>query len=349
MGVAEVSGSWCRMPSINGYSTLWMAWCRATITLTLSRTHSIGWRCCGGSRFPTRTPPQPPSARYAVLLFPHPPPRPYRHLVYPRSHLLSVTCRIYIRQQMPTSKWNNQERNEKWQRNHNTNENLAQKPTLSNLPRKSPPLIFRPICNWSWLSRVQSLLIILFAVGVETCKSCLLRWNPCRGLTSWCSRSCVLRVQILQVHFSQSYPRCALLVPSKCTLVKCASLPCAPSVLLSSDSTSPRSPLLSAKSTSLLLEHPPPASSHPRPKCCLSLPSALLSGGGEKKLNFPSLALCVKHILCSRLRSPSASLCSTQMKASRAWLLPHSFQLYGERWAGSVSWTVLHVDFDLPR
>jgi len=30
-----------------------MAWCRASITLTQSRTHSIAWICSGGSHFPT--------------------------------------------------------------------------------------------------------------------------------------------------------------------------------------------------------------------------------------------------------------------------------------------------------
>jgi len=54
------------------------------------------------------------------------------------------------------------------------------------------------------------------------------------------------------------------------------------SVLLSSESTSPPSPVLPSKSTFLLLVHPPPTNSPLRPECCLSPPSALLSSGGEK-------------------------------------------------------------------
>jgi len=110
------------------------------------------------------------------------------------------------------------------------------------------------------------------------------------------------------------YPPGALLavVSSKCTLVKCTSLPRLESALLTPESTSPPSPLLSSKSTSLLLVHPSPPSSPPRPECCLSPPSALLFSSGEKKWNFPSLAICVKHTLRSHLRSPSASLRSTE-------------------------------------
>ena len=52
------------------------------------------WLCSGGSHFPTTTPPQPSGVTHAVLLFRHPPPRPDRDLVSPRSHPLSVTCRI---------------------------------------------------------------------------------------------------------------------------------------------------------------------------------------------------------------------------------------------------------------
>jgi hypothetical protein len=72
------------MPASEGYSTLSMACCRAAITLTQSRTHSNAWLCSGGSRVPTTTLPQSPGAKHVVLLFHHPPPRPYRHLCIPK-------------------------------------------------------------------------------------------------------------------------------------------------------------------------------------------------------------------------------------------------------------------------
>jgi len=39
---------------------------------------------------------------------------------------------------------------------------------------------------------------------------------------------------------------------------------------------------VSSRCVFLFRVHPPPPSSHPRPECCLSPPSALLSSGGEK-------------------------------------------------------------------
>jgi hypothetical protein len=60
---------------------------------------------------------------------------------------------------------------------------------------------------------------------------------------------------------------------------------------------------VSTESTSLLHVHPPPPSSPLCPECCLCPLCALLAGGGgEKEMKFPSLALCVKHTLRSRLR-----------------------------------------------
>ena len=182
-----------------------MVWCGAAITLTQSRTHPIAWLCTVVSSFPTTTPRQPSSAKLAVLLFPHHPPCPYRHLVSPRSHPLSVTCRMNFPKQMPTSNRNMQERNEKWPRNNNTNENLAQKPTPSNLPLESPPLIFHPICSRCWSSGVQLVLIVQFTVGADSPKSRPPHLYLHPGSTRRCSRWCVLRVEILRVHFSQSY------------------------------------------------------------------------------------------------------------------------------------------------
>jgi len=43
---------WSRMPSSKGFSTLSLAWCRPTITITLSGTHSNALHWSGGRRFP---------------------------------------------------------------------------------------------------------------------------------------------------------------------------------------------------------------------------------------------------------------------------------------------------------
>jgi len=269
----------------------------------------------------------------------------------------------WLRILTPTRKCNTQqERNEKPQRNDNTNKIPAHEPTLSNLQLKSPPLIFPSVCSRFGFSHLQSVWILpshvlhghTFVPGLRDGAYHPSRWHPplilrssyivmvqqdgadssSRILRAWrvrltsISSGCASHSRILQMHILEV--RIALMSS------KCASL---------------LRVHISSESTSLLQVHPPPPYSPPCPECCLS-PLSVLSasgGGGEKKSHFPSLALCVKHNLHSRLRLLPPSLCFAEWMAFRKWLLPHMYQLYGEWWAGSVSRTGLQVDFDLPR
>jgi len=160
------------MPSSQWFSTLSMASCRAAITLTQSRAHSNAWICSGGSRFPTTTPPQPPSAKHAVLLFPHPPPRPHRHLVSPRSHPLSVTCRISSESKRQPAY---ETRNKKGTRND-------KETRIQTKTRPKNPLY--PTFHQSLLHSYS----VPFTVGADSPKSRLPRSYLRPGLTRRCSQ-----------------------------------------------------------------------------------------------------------------------------------------------------------------
>ena len=241
----------CWMPSIEGFPTLSMMWYRAAITLSQSSNHSNAWVCSGGSWFPTRTPPQPPGAKNVVLLFCHHPLPPSSCSSLPSSRIhrnppIIRNMQNYLWKQTPTSKRNKQqERKEKWQRNEKTNENLAQKPTLSNLPLKFPPLIFSPGFSRWWSSRLLSVLILpsrvlhayTFVPGY---------WEGAHDPVSFESRSWswfnetvftppALSSMPVKSAWPPYLPGVLLAaVYSKCTLVKCTSRTWPPSVLLSS-------------------------------------------------------------------------------------------------------------------
>jgi len=315
-------GVW--MPASEGSSTLSMAWCRAAITPTWSRTHSHVWLCGGGSSFPTTTPPQPPGGKHVVILFRHSPPRPYHHLRIPKISPVISNMQKQLRKQTPTSKRNkHQEKNEKPQRNEETNVNLTQKPKLSNLPPKAPTLIFHPICSEGWLSGLPSVRILpsrvlrahtFVVVSRDGAHNPGLRHPPCILHSSYLvplqrdgAHDPMLSAPIPSSRFNQT-----VLTPAV------SSVPVEPSWHLY-----PPGALLavvSSISTSCTLQmHPCEVRIAPMSTKCASLflvhfspPSPLLSSCGEKKRNLPYLALWVKHTLHSHHRSPSASLCSIE-------------------------------------
>jgi len=207
----------------------------------------------------------------------------------------------WLRILTPTRKCNTQqERNEKRQRNDNTNKIPAHEPTLSNLQLKSPPLIFPPVCSRFGFSHLQSVWILpshvlhgrTFVPGLRDGAYHPSRWHPplilrssyivmvqrdgadssSRILRAWrvhltsissgcASHSRILQMHVLEVHIALMSSKCASLLRVH----------------------------ISSESTSLLQVHPPPPYSPPCPECCLS-PLSVLSasgGGGEKKITFP--------------------------------------------------------------